>query len=1113
EDARAAARTLVVGADFLPAEPTVWWQDNAPGVRLMNEYGPTETVVGCSAYTLPNGVHRAGSVPVGGPIQNLAFYVLDAHGQPVPVGVPGELYVGGAGVARGYLGRPALSAEKFVPDPFAADGARMYRTGDRARWLEGGSLLVLGRTDSQVKVRGYRVELGEIEATLRRHQAVSGAIAVVREDVPGDRRLVAYVVGDADPAELREHLRQSLPEHMVPNAFVRLESLPRTTTGKWDPRALPAPEYAAAGERYVAPRTPVEETLAAVWADVLRIERVGVNESFFELGGDSILSIQVVSRARRAGLEITPRQLFEYQTVAELASVAGAGAQAARPQQGRAEGRARLTPIQAWFFEQEQPAPWHYNQSMLFEVDAGVDGAALEAALAAVLRHHDALRLRFRRTGAGWEQWHAADAGIALKHVDLSLLPADAQDRAQAQIAGERQQGLDLQHGPPGRAVLFDRGERGRVLFVVLHHLVVDGVSWRILRDDLERAYAQLEAGEPVELGAKSTSYAQWAEALDRFAAGGALEQAGYWLAQGGDGIPPLPVDGRGTATVAGSATVAVGLDEEETRALLSEVPAAYRTQVNDVLLYALAEVVGRWTGSPRVRLALEGHGREEEIGAGIDLTRTVGWFTTLYPVVLDTARAAGPGERLKRVKEQLRAVPRRGIGYGALRGLSPDAQLRRALAAQAEPEILFNYLGQFDGVALAGERFRLAAGPRGAESAPQNRPGYLLTVTGAVRGGRLQVSWTYAGGTHRRETIERLAGAYRDALRGLIAHCHEADAGGCTPSDFPLAELTQEELDALPGGARGVEDLYPLSPMQEGMLFHAVSGAGSQAYQAQVAQRLEGPLDVDLLRRAWAEVVGRHPVLRTSFVWQGLPRPLQRVHAAAEVPWVLEDWTGLPADEQEAALGRWLAQDRDRGFALDRAPLLRCAVLRVGAGTHWFVWSLHHLLTDGWTTSRVIREVFGLYRAWSTGEPVELRRVRPYRDYIGWLGRQDVDAAERYWRGVLAGFAAPTPLPADRVAAPGAALRHGKRTRVLPPEPSRRLGEAARAMQVTLNTVLQGVWGLLLSRWTGADDVVFGTTVSGRPAALEGVEEMVGLFINTLPVRMRVRGEARVGE
>jgi len=1114
EEARTAARTLVIGADFLSAETTLFWQDHAPGVRLMNEYGPTETVVGCSAYVLPPGKHRAGPVPVGHPIQNLRFYVLDAHLEPVPVGLPGELCIGGAGVARGYLGRPALTAEKFLPDPFAEAGARMYRTGDRARWRADGNLLILGRTDAQVKIRGYRVEPGEIEAVLRRHEAVSGCLVVVREDAPGDRRLVAYVVADgAGPAALREHLRRRVPDSMVPSAFVMLASLPRTATGKVDPKTLPAPEYAADEARYRAPATPAEALLAEIWADVLRLDRVGTGDNFFELGGDSILSIQVVSRARRAGLELTPRQLFEHQTIAELAAAAGgAWPVERRAEPGRVAGPVPLTPIQAWLLAQDHARPAHYNQSMLLAVDPAVPDAALEAALAAVVEHHDALRLRVRRTDAGWEQWHADEAGITLERADLSPLDPDGQDRA-LEAAGERvQASLDLEHGPLGRAVLFARGGRGRVLLLVLHHWAVDGVSWRILREDLERACGQIEAGQPLDLGAKGTPFQQWAEALRAYAGSEAARaEAGYWLAQGPDGVPPLPVDGTGERTVAGRRTVEVGLDEAETRALLQEVPAAYRTQVNDVLLCALAEAVGGWTGSARVRLALEGHGREEEVGGGVDLTRTVGWFTSVYPVVLETAGAAGPGERLKRVKEQLRAIPGRGIGHGALRWLAEDADLRARLAAQAEPEIVFNYLGQFDqGLSLA-RRFRFGGGRRGSEVAAENHRPYLLAVDGSVHDGSLRLRWTYGEGTHRRETVERLADAFLRALRGVIAHCRQPGAGGCTPSDFPLAGLGQAELDALLAGRSGVEDLYPLAPLQEGMLFHALSGAGPQAYQVQVARRLEGRLDAGLFRRAWAEVVARHPALRTSFAWRGVPTPLQRVEAAVRLPWRVERWTGLAEAEQEARLERYLAEDRARGFALDEAPLMRLALFQVAGDAHWLVWSHHHLLTDGWSNARIWGEVLRLYRAWSTGAAAELARPRPYRDYVGWLRRQDAEAAERYWTRVLAGFASPTPLPADRAAEPGAEPRQTQESLDLAPATARAVEEAARRAQVTLNTLLQGMWGLLLARSAGEEEAVFGATVSGRPDGLPGVEEMIGLFINTLPVRVRVRGAARL--
>ncbi|HEX6037119.1 non-ribosomal peptide synthetase, partial [Longimicrobium sp.] len=1052
-------------------------------------------------------------------IQNLRFYVLDGRMRPVPAGVPGELYIGGAGVARGYLGRPSLSAEKFVPDPFAGAGDRMYRTGDRARWLEGGNLMILGRTDNQVKIRGYRVELGEIEAVLRRQEGVSGAIVVVREDAPGEKRLVAYVAGEAETAVLRETLRATLPEYMVPAAFVRMQTLPQTATGKIDPKTLPAPveDGAAAddGAACVAPRTPVERALAEIWAQALRRDRVGVEDSFFELGGDSILSIQVVSRARRAGLLLSPRHLFEHPTIAALAAVVEArGAdEAPAAEQGRVEGSVRLTPIQAWYFDRDQPVPGHYNQSVLLEVDGSVSDAALQAALDGVLAHHDALRLRFRRAEAGWEQWHADEAGIALERVDLSALSSEEQDRAQAERAGRAQAGLDLEHGPLGRAVLLDRGGRGRVLLLVLHHLVVDGVSWRILREDLEQACEQAERGEPVRLGAKTTSYRQWAQALEAYAASDALTaQAEYWQAQGARGVAPLPVDGEGDGTLAAARVVTAALDEDETRALLREVPAAYRTQVNDVLLTALAQAVSAWTGSPRVRLALEGHGREEEVGAGIDLTRTVGWFTSVYPLVLDLSGATGPGERLKAVKEQLRAVPLRGIGHGVLRHLSPDAKLRRRLAGPAEPEILFNYLGQFDQGIAGASRFRFAAGARGAEVDGGARRRHLLDVNGRIAGGCLQVSWTYGEGTHRRETVEALARAYVDALREIVAHCRQADAGGYTPSDFPLAELSQGELDAVLAGRRDVEDLYPLSPLQEGLLFHALYGEGSQAHQAQAAQRLEGPLDVALLRRAWAEVAARHPILRTAFAWEGLRRPLQRVDTAVEVPWTLGDWSGLAEAEQAQALERYMEEDRVRGYALDQAPLMRCALFRAGPDAHWFVWSRHHLLTDGWASTRIINEVFRLYGTWSAGGTPELRRVRPFRDYIAWLRRQDAGAAERYWRALLAGFSAATPLGLDRPARPGHEVLHAVEGVELPAEGTRRLEEVARGAGVTLNTVVQGAWALLLSRYGGEEDVVFGHTVAGRPADLEGVDDMVGVFINTLPVRVRVPAGARLG-
>ncbi|MBW3656994.1 MAG: AMP-binding protein, partial [Gemmatimonadetes bacterium] len=589
-------RWVVFGGEALdPRALRPWFARHGDrGPTLVNMYGITETTVHVTFRPLSAADAGAGAGSmIGEAIPDLGTYLLDARLEPVPAGVPGEVFVGGAGVARGYLGRPALTAERFVPDPFAGvPGARMYRSGDRAR-RRGGDTEYLGRIDQQVKVRGFRIEPGEIEAALLAHPGVREALVVAREDEAGVRRLAAYVVadvadGEPSPASLRAGLAARLPDYMVPAAFVMLDALPLTPHGKVDHRALPAPygDGATAASVYVAPRGPVQEALAAVWAQVLGVRQVGAGDHFFELGGDSILSIQVASRARRAGIQITPRQLFEHPTLAGLAAVAGRAGEAPRAEQGRVAGGMPLTPVQAWFFETGHAVPAHHNQSVLLEVDGSVSENALEAALTAVLEHHDALRLRFRRTEAGWEQAHVDQAGIVLERVDLSALPGEERDRAEREAADARQASLDLEHGPLGRAVLCDRGEAGRALFLVLHHLVVDAVSWRIIREDLEQALAQQERGMAIDLGPKSASYRQWAQALEAWAAGGELrDQAGYWLAQGAEGVASLPVDGDGEQTVEASRSVMVRLDADETRALLQEVPAAYHTQVNDVLL------------------------------------------------------------------------------------------------------------------------------------------------------------------------------------------------------------------------------------------------------------------------------------------------------------------------------------------------------------------------------------------------------------------------------------------------------------------------------------------------------------------------------------------------
>ncbi len=493
----------------------------------------------------------------------------------------------------------------------------------------------------------------------------------------------------------------------------------------------------------------------------------------------------------------------------------------------------------------------------------------------------------------------------------------------------------------------------------------------------------------------------------------------------------------------------------------------------------------------------------------------TIGWFTTGFPVQLEIEPSRRPGDALKSVKEQLRQVPHRGIGYGILRYLSLDAEIRSNLEALPSAEISFNYLGQSDG--LFGDSLVLASASEsaGPTRGSLGRRRHLLEVNSAVSAGKLQLTWTYSQNIHSRDTIERLAQAYIQALQDLIQHCLSPEAGGYTPSDLPAARLSQRQLDQLMTGlTTPIEDIYELSPMQQGMLFHTLSEPDSGIYFEQPNFTIRGELNVVAFKQAWRQVVNRYPVLRTYFDWQSLDKPVQVVSQTLELSWDERNWRHLSSTEQAERLKIFLQQDRQQGFELDQAPLMRFALIQLAPDTHHFIWSFHHLLTDGWSGPILFSEVFNFYAAFNQGEVLSLPRPLPYRDYIAWLQQQDLDQAEAFWRQTLQGFSAPTPLASDhpsknRTHAPGLYREYDVQ---LSAEATAALKSLAKHSQLTLNTLIQGAWALLLNRCSGESDVVFGTTVSGRSISdISGIESMVGLFINTLPLRVQVTPDTQL--
>ena len=753
---------------------------------------------------------------------------------------------------------------------------------------------------------------------------------------------------------------------------------------------------------------------------------------------------------------------------------------------------------------------------MIFEVKGGLDRTLLEEALNHLLKYHDALRLRYQQQGSEWEQRYEEDQQQAiLSYRDLAGKSGEEQKSVLTAIIKETERSLNLSDGPLLKAVLLNRGENiPQYLFITIHHLVVDGVSWRILMEDLDFICRKLENGEDPTLPPKTSSFKSWAERLAGYAeTAEAKEKIGCWKPLLSKRVPVLPADYPGRENTVGSVeTIGVALTEAETDALVWETGRAYHTQITDLLLTALGRAFWEYTGEPAFLVDLENHGRETLIFEDLDLSRTVGWFTTVYPVVLEASRSRELGDDLKEVKERLREIPENGISYGVLRYLTSDREIADTLKAFPRAEVSFNYLGQFDTIFPRESKFSLAPGRVGLGRSEQGKRSYRLEINGMIIGGRLQFEWHYSKEINRRKTVERLAKNFQESLRRLIEHCVSVKETGYTPSDFPEAELSQASLNEIlekidPKQRKDLKAIYRLSPMQEGILFHTLEDPDSDVYFEQLCFKFEGRLDRGAFKEAWQAITDRHDILRTLFITTYRKTLLQGVAKKATVPFTEYGWETDP--EAGGGLDQFLEEDRKEGFDLTRAPLMRLILIGAGPEKYYFIWDFHHILLDGWSVSRTLQEVFTAYDKLSKGEKPWLKQAPEYREYINWLYRQDLEQAGKYWQEQLKGFTASTSL---RIGTPDQ-LEPGYQTyeKLFPEETAQALEQFSRKHKITINTVVQAAWALVISKYGGEEDVIFGATVSGRPARIPEIERMVGILINTLPVRVKVNGTEQV--
>ncbi|WP_211293917.1 non-ribosomal peptide synthetase [Lentzea kentuckyensis] len=1047
-------------------------------IPMYHGYGPAEATIGVS-HVIYRGEAERLSTSIGRANPNTDLYVLDDQLRPCPPGVGGELYIGGFLLGRGYVNAPGLTASRFVANPFAADGSRLYRTGDLARFAPDGSLDFLGRVDNQVKIRGMRLELEDVEVALAEHPQVRHTCVVVRKNSAGGNYLVGYVVPAVDSLTadaVKQWAAEHLVEYMVPAHIVVMAEFPLTANGKLDRRALPEP-VAETGP-VTAAANDDEAVICAAIASVLRVEQVGADQDFFELGGDSILAISLLSALRAEGVFVTATQIFLNRTPRALAAVASRDGASAVDHDDVPTGPVAGLPIVQWLGETTDAIDG-FVQSVVLNTPPDLTADALTQILDAVVERHDMLRAKLVR-GERWSFDIPSD-GHALW--DESNAPLD-----ECVLAAT--EGLDPDAGIMLRAVW--RSE-ARQLVIVIHHVVIDGVSWRILFDDLALAWQQVSSGSPVELRPVGTSFRRWTQLLEQ--ASFEADRAYFERALPGED----QLLGRRELTdedvVAGEQVRTVTVGSAATAALLGDVPALFHAKVNDVLLTGLAVALARWrrdNGQDQTfaHIELEGHGREGRfVPLDPDLSRTVGWFTTLFPVTVDPG-SDDLASALKRVKEDLALVPSNGVSYGALKYLG------RNEFGVGRPQVLFNYLGRFGGGTSGDWQLAENAGQLGEKRDPAMRLPRALEFNASAEPGadgelELVTVISWPSGVFTDADIAKIGSYFTEALEGLAA----LTVGGHSPSDFDLVPLTQADVDSLDNPA--LRDVLPLTPLQEGLYFHSVFDDDSaHRYVEQQLLTLSGSVDARRLEAAAVRVLELFPNLAARFV--GLPdgRVVSVLESGVRPEFSTVDGQGMTAEELQA----FAEQDRVAGFDLARGPLMRFTLIRTAPGRYVLVQTVHHIIADGWSVPPMLRALLAEYET-----PGSVHVRGGYADYVRWLVTGDALESDRVWAAELAGLAAPSLVaeghtPSDQFA-----------DMVI--DAPADLDESVRASGVSLSNAVHSAWGVTLGGILGSQDVVFGSTVSGRDADVPGIAEMVGLFINTIPVRVRWSDSATARE
>lgn len=1085
-------QSLIFGGELASENHIGILLEQDTGMYLMNAYGPTETTTYATYYPIYSKLDKT---PIGKPISNTQIYICNSD-TLCGIGVPGEICIAGAGLARGYLNRPELTSQRFVSNPFG--NGKMYKTGDLGKWLPDGNIEYIGRIDEQVKIRGFRIELGEIESRMREVSGIKDCAVISTVDKSGDKTICAYYTSDIDIDEsyIKDELKKNLPDYMIPSYMMILDSIPLNRNGKVDKRSLPIIETSADRD-FVAPRNEIEEALCNVFREVLNVDRVGVKDSFFDLGGDSIKAIRVVSKMRAYSYDVSVRDIMQRHVIEDIASATRSSSN--EYYQGEITGEIINTPVIRRFFNANLAEPSHYNQSIVLEVPQ-VNTSIVTKVLDSITKHHDILRAVCEGNKLVIRSFDE-NKGYDLCYYDLTG-ESDYLSKFESEC-NMLQSTINLSNGPLMRTALFKTSER-MLLFITIHHLIVDAISWRILAEDISIAFDQISNGKPVVLPPKTASFKEWSETLKEYSnSEDVISEMPYWMNILNQKWPISYEKNKPETVVPKIEYIRTSLGCELTKSLIKEANRLYHTEPRDILIAALVMALGRVSDEENIVIGLEGHGREE-LNKRITVDRTVGWFTSIYPMLFKYSNSID--DILISVKDDLRTMPNNGLGYGLLSDK----------LGMVDIPVLFNYLGELDNE--KHDRGGFVEIPCGVNVAPTNVL-FKLAIDASITNRDLVIELAYDSSTYSVSTTQEILKAFVDSLSSVISYCISSNRSIKTRSDFTGNWISQYDLNQIFNiiDPNEISDIYPLVPLQEGMFFHYLVDKTTTNYVVQTEFALKRDIDADNMKTALDLLTRRYDVLRTRFIAKGISSPVQVVLNNRKAGFAFEDLSNF----DEECLERIKTEDVERGFDPENDPLLRITLIKLGESDYHLLFTIHHMISDGWSLSMLFMTLFENYSKLELGVSVEdllseIEKERAetgeYSDYVKWIYKKDIKKAIDYWADLLDGYEQVAVIEPEEIP-PETTLQMQKYEMSIDVETSVQIHDYSNRNHVTPNSVIEMVWGQILCAYNFTDDVVFGKVISGREADIDSVESIVGLFINSIPVRYSCRDQKDISE